>query len=101
MFVAGAVLLVPVHYVATWLTPLIVEMAGHAGTPAVDRGAYTTALAGSPANGVLALPMPVGLLAGLTSVACLRGALSLWPHRMYALAGASGEKAAGFVERQY
>jgi len=62
MVVAGAVLLVPVHYVATWLTPTIVETAGHAGAPPIKQGTYTVALAGSPANGVLALPVPVGLL---------------------------------------
>jgi len=101
MVVAGAVLLVPVHYVATWLTPTIVETAGHAGAPTVEAGTYTVALAGSPANGVLALPVPVGLLAGLAVVAALRGALALWPHRMYALAGASDEKAAEFVERRH
>ncbi len=101
MVVAGTVLLVPIHYVATWLTPRIVETATHAGAPTVEEGTYTVALAGTPANGVLALPVPAGLLVGLAVVVVLRGALALWPHRMYVLAGASEERAAAFVERRH
>jgi len=101
LIVAGTVALVPIHYVATWLAPRIVETATHAGAPPIEGGNYTVALAGSPANGVLALSTPVGLLAGLAVVAGLRGALALWPHRMYTLAGASEEKAAEFVDRRH
>jgi PTS system galactitol-specific IIC component len=101
LVVAGTVVLVPTHFVATWLAPRIVETATHAGAPPIEGGSYTVALAGSPANGVLALPAPVGLIAGLAAVLAMRAALALWPHRMYTLAGASDEKAAEFVDRRH
>jgi PTS system galactitol-specific IIC component len=101
MVVSGTVLLVPVHYVATWLAPLVDRAGQHAGAPLGGDTIVTTGLSGSPANGVLALPMPVGLLAGLAVVAAIRVALARWPGRMYRIAGASPSQARTFVERRH
>lgn len=101
MFVTGVLLLIPVHYIATWLAPLVTTAARSTGMGIGEGVTVTTGLSGSPANGVLVFAPPVGLIVGLVATAVVFVALRTWPTRMYVLAGASEEQAAAATERRH
>jgi PTS system galactitol-specific IIC component len=101
LFVTGVLLLVPVHYIATWLAPLVTAAGRSAGMGIGEGVVVTTGLSGSPANGVLLFGPPAGLLAGVAATLVVFVALRTWPTRMYVLAGASPEKAAEATERRH
>jgi len=104
MVLSGIVLLIPLHYIATAVAPLLTEAAAASGFDLGDRGLITSPVAdaGSPATGLLVLPsVEVAIAVGLLIVFALWLALRRWPHRMYVVAGASEEKAAETVELRH
>lgn len=104
MVVTGTILLVPLHYIASAVAPLLTQAAGSAGFDLAGKGLITSPVAdaGSPATGILALiPAPVALAVGLVIVLGMWGALRTWPKQMYMVAGASEEKAMETVDRRH
>jgi PTS system galactitol-specific IIC component len=104
MVVTGVILLIPLHYIAGAVAPLLTQAAGSAGFEVGQRALITSPVAdaGSPATGLLALPpAPVALALGLITVIGIWIALRTWPKRMYMLAGASEEKAEEVVQRRH
>ena len=111
MVITGVVLLVPMHYIAGAVAPLLTQAARSAGFDMGDKALITSPVAdaGTPATGVLALPGQalgvsgayISLTVGLVSVLALWLALRLWPHKMYVIAGASVGKASEMVQRRH
>lgn len=104
MVISGTILLIPLHYIASDVAPLLTEAAGSAGFDLAGKGLITSPVAdaGSPATGILALiPAPFALVVGLVIVLGIWIALRTWPKRMYMVAGASEEKAVETVQRRH
>jgi len=111
LVVTGTVLLVPVHYFATWVAPLFTELTRSIGADVPEEATFTAALgdAGLPTTGLLVLPgqefgLPgaaASLLAGVGAALLLWVALRRWPKRMYMLVGASEEKAEETLRRRH
>jgi len=111
MVLTGIVLLVPTHYIAGWVAPLMTDAAVAAEFDLGEAELITAAIgdAGSPATGILAIPAQEAGVAGLyfaiafTVVFTLLiwAAVRVWPRRMYELAGASEEKAEEHVQLRH
>ena len=112
MVLTGIILLVPMHYIAGAIAPLLTEAAQSANPEQFGEQALITspvADAGTPATGILAIPSQqagitgayVSLLVGLVIVVGIWLAMRLWPRKMYVVAGASREKADEMVQRRH
>jgi len=112
MVLSGIVLLIPMHYIAGAVAPLLTEAASSANADQFGgQGLITSPVAdaGTPATGLLALPgqalgvngAALSLAAGLVIVLAIWLAMRIWPRRMYMIAGASEEKALEMVERRH
>lgn len=101
MVVIGAIVLVPMHYIATWLAPALTETARDVGIGVPEGATITTGTVGSPANGLLLLTPEAAIAIAVAVIVAVFLALRRWPKRMYMLAGASEEKADGFIARRH
>jgi PTS system galactitol-specific IIC component len=104
MVVTGTILLIPQHYIASAVAPLLTRAAGSAGFDLGSRNLITSPVAdaGTPATGILGfIPAPFALFVGLAIVIAIWVALRTWPKRMYMVAGASEEKAEETVQRRH
>lgn len=112
MVITGIILLVPMHYIAGAIAPLLTEAAQSANPEQFGDETLITspvADAGTPATGLLALPSDelgvegayLSLVVGLAIVLAIWLAMRLWPRRMYMVAGASRKKADEMVQRRH
>lgn len=111
MVVAGIILLIPLHYTAGHIAPLLTDAAALADFDLDGAGLITAAVAdgGSPATALLAIPgQELGVTGGWLSMILalvvtlgLWTALRVWPKRMYMIAGASEQKAEEHVELRH
>ena len=94
MVLAMTVLLIPLHYIASGVAPLVTQSAQQSGFDMQGNALITLGSdGGSPATWALTLFEPAGLLVGLTATLTIWVALRTWPKKMYMMAGASEEKA--------
>jgi PTS system galactitol-specific IIC component len=94
MVLAMTVLLIPLHYIASGVAPLVTQSAQQSGFDMQGNALITLGSdGGSPATWALTLFEPAGLLVGLTATLTIWVALRTWPKKMYIMAGASEEKA--------
>lgn len=111
MVITGIVLLVPLHYIAGAVAPLLTQAAESAGFDMGEKALVTSPVAdaGSPMTGLLAIPADVlgttgaaiSLVLGLVLVLGIWVAVRTWPKRMYMLAGATEEKAEEAVQLRH
>ena len=111
MVITGIILLIPMHYIAGSVAPLLTDAAASADFDVGEAQLITSPVAdaGTPATGLLAIPSQelgvdgayLSLAAGIVAVLAVWLALRLWPVRMYMVAGASEEKAIEMVERRH
>ena len=111
MVITGIILLVPMHYIAGAVAPLLTNAARAAEFDIGEAQFITSPVAdaGTPATGVFALPSQslgvsgayISLAVGIVSILAIWLALRLWPRKMYVIAGASPEKADEMVQRRH
>ncbi|PSP82463.1 PTS galactitol enzyme II C subunit [Halobacteriales archaeon QS_1_68_17] len=111
MVITGVILLVPVHYIAGAIAPLLTETAANAGFDTGENALITSPVAdaGTPATALFAIPSQeagltgayLSLVLGVVLVLAIWLALRLWPAKMYMVAGASEEKAMEMVKRRH
>jgi len=111
MVIAGIVLLIPLHYTAGSVAPLLTEAAAAAEFDLGEASLITSGVAdgGSPATALLAIPgQELGITGAWLSMAIallstlgLWVALRTWPKRMYMIAGASEQKADEHVQLRH
>jgi PTS system galactitol-specific IIC component len=111
MVITGIILLIPMHYIAGSVAPLLTDAAASADFDVGEAQLITSPVADArrPVAGVLAIPSQelgvdgayLSLAAGIVAVLAVWLALRLWPVRMYVIAGASEEKAIEMVERRH
>lgn len=111
MVITGIVLMIPMHYIASAVAPMLTDAAANAGFDLGSNSLITSPVAdaGTPATGILAIPSQsmgvngayVSLVVGIITVLAAWLALRTWPKRMYMIAGASEEKAVETVRRRH
>jgi len=111
MVITGIILLVPMHYIAGAVAPLLTDAAAAADFDVGEAQFVTSPVAdaGSPATGIFALPGQslgisgayLSLAVGVVAILAIWLALRLWPRKMYVIAGASREKADEMVRRRH
>ncbi|MFB6201017.1 MAG: PTS transporter subunit IIC [Halorhabdus sp.] len=111
MVITGVILLIPMHYIAGAVAPLLTQAAKSAGFDLGDKNLITSPVAdaGTPATGLFAIPSQelgvsgayISLAIGIVSILAIWLALRLWPRRMYMIAGASQEKADEMIRRRH
>ena len=111
MVLSGIVLLVPMHYIAGHVAPLVTEAAASSEGFEVEFELITAPIgdAGSPATVMLAIPgQELGATGAMLSLAIIIlftigvwVAVRTWPKRMYMLAGASEDKAMEHTELRH
>ncbi|PSQ58039.1 MAG: PTS galactitol enzyme II C subunit, partial [Halobacteriales archaeon SW_9_67_25] len=111
MVITGVILMIPMHYIAGAVAPLLTDAAQSADFDLGEASLITSPVAdaGTPATGIFALPGQalglsgayLSLAVGVVSIIALWLALRLWPRRMYVIAGASPEKADEMVQRRH
>jgi len=111
MVITGIILMIPMHYIAGAVAPLLTDAAVSADFDLGDASLITSPVAdaGSPATAILAMPGQalgisgayLSLAVGIVSILALWLALRLWPRKMYVIAGASPEKADEMVKRRH
>ena len=111
MVITGVILMIPMHYIAGAVAPLLTDAAQSADFDLGEASLITSPVAdaGSPATGIFALPGQalgvsgayISLAVGIVSILALWLALRLWPRKMYVIAGASPEKADEMIQRRH
>lgn len=111
MVITGIILLIPTHYIAGAVAPLLTEAARSAGFDMGDKSLITSPIAdaGTPATGLFAIPgqmfgitgAAASLMVGIIAILAVWLALRLWPRKMYIIAGASPEKADEVIRRRH
>lgn len=111
MVITGIILLIPMHYIAGAVAPLLTEAAQSAGFDMGQNSLITSPVsdAGTPATGLFALPSQsmglsgalISIAIGVVSIIAIWLALRIWPRKMYVIAGASQQKADEMVRRRH
>jgi PTS system galactitol-specific IIC component len=111
MVITGVILLIPMHYIAGAVAPLLTDAARSADfdlggaelitSPVADAGSPYVALFAIPGQEIGVSGAYLSLVVGIVAILAIWVALRLWPRKMYVIAGASQEKADEMVRRRH